>query len=295
DGRARRGAARRADPRVQRAVRAARRAADRHGRGLERQRADVQRGRAPGRGRRLRRARVADRRVRADQGVEPPRAGLPVRGDREHGRARRARPAAVRQARPRVRAVPEALAVVRRLGAAGRLPPPCGAAADDRARGVPREPVGAGLQGARRRGRRVAAAGRRARRDRVLSRAAAPGGRGGGLRAMSASYPKLRNDLPPPDELVLKHAELVKRIAYHVASRLPPHIELEDLIQAGMIGLLNAAQNYSADKGANFETYAGIRIRGAMLDEARRANWTPRSTFRHAKQVAEAMRSIEAR
>jgi len=102
-------------------------------------------------------------------------------------------------------------------------------------------------------------------------------------------------DLPPIDELVLKHAELVKRIAYHVVSRLPAHIEVDDLIQAGMIGLLNAAQNYTPTRGANFETYAGIRIRGAMLDEARKSNWTPRSTFRHAKQVSQAIRSIENR
>jgi RNA polymerase sigma factor for flagellar operon FliA len=102
-------------------------------------------------------------------------------------------------------------------------------------------------------------------------------------------------ELPPSDELVLKHGELVKRIAYHVISRLPSHIEVDDLIQAGMIGLLNAAQNFTPTKGANFETYAGIRIRGAMLDEARRSNWTPRSTFRHAKQVSRAIREIEGR
>jgi RNA polymerase sigma factor FliA len=101
--------------------------------------------------------------------------------------------------------------------------------------------------------------------------------------------------LPPPDELVLRHGELVKRIAYHVVSRLPSHIEVDDLIQAGMIGLLNAAQNFEPTKGANFETYAGIRIRGAMLDEARRSNWTPRSTFRNAQQVSLAIRSIENR
>lgn len=105
----------------------------------------------------------------------------------------------------------------------------------------------------------------------------------------------LAEGLPPADELVLQHAELVKRIAYHVVSRLPAHIEVDDLIQAGMIGLLNAAQNYTPTKGANFETYAGIRIRGAMLDEARRTNWTPRSTFRNAKQVSLAIRSIENR
>ena len=102
-------------------------------------------------------------------------------------------------------------------------------------------------------------------------------------------------DLPPIDELVLKHGELVKRIAYHVVSRLPRNIEVDDLIQAGMIGLLNAAQNFSPTKGANFETYAGIRIRGAMLDEARKANWTPRSTFRNAKQVSQAIRAVESR
>jgi RNA polymerase sigma factor for flagellar operon FliA len=97
------------------------------------------------------------------------------------------------------------------------------------------------------------------------------------------------------DELVVKHADLVKRIAYHLVSRMPPRIEVDDLIQAGMIGLLNAAQNFSPTKGANFETYAGIRIRGAMLDEARKANWTPRSTVRNAKQVAKAMREVENR
>jgi RNA polymerase sigma factor for flagellar operon FliA len=101
--------------------------------------------------------------------------------------------------------------------------------------------------------------------------------------------------LPPVDQLVLEHGELVKRIAYHVVARLPAHIEVDDLIQAGMIGLLNAAQNFTPNKGANFETYAGIRIRGAMLDEARKSNWTPRSTFRNAKQVSQAIREIENR
>ncbi|HET8699560.1 MAG TPA: RNA polymerase sigma factor FliA [Gammaproteobacteria bacterium] len=113
---------------------------------------------------------------------------------------------------------------------------------------------------------------------------------------MTAAYDTAPSaDLPPVDELVLKHGELVKRIAYHVVSRLPSHIEVDDLIQAGMIGLLNAAQNFTPTKGANFETYAGIRIRGAMLDEARKSNWTPRSTFKHAKQVSQAIRSIENR
>ena len=112
---------------------------------------------------------------------------------------------------------------------------------------------------------------------------------------MSATYEVVGPGDLSPDRVVLEHAELVKRIAYHLVSKMPPHVEVDDLIQAGMIGLLSAAQNFSADKGANFETYAGIRIRGAMLDEARKANWTPRSTFKNAKQVAEAIRLIENR
>ncbi len=95
------------------------------------------------------------------------------------------------------------------------------------------------------------------------------------------------------DDLVTKHAALVKRIAYHLMSRLPPSVQADDLIQAGMIGLLEASRNYDASQGASFETYAGIRIRGAMLDEIRRTDWTPRSVHRKARQVAEAVREIE--
>jgi len=68
-------------------------------------------------------------------------------------------------------------------------------------------------------------------------------------------------DLPPVDELVLKHGELVKRIAYHVVSRLPSHIEVDDLIQAGMIGLLNAAKNFTPTKGANLPEPLPRRVR----------------------------------
>ena len=100
-------------------------------------------------------------------------------------------------------------------------------------------------------------------------------------------------DQVPQQELVLKHADLVKRIAYHLVSRMPPNVEVDDLIQSGMIGLLDAAKHYSATKGANFETYAGIRIRGAMLDEVRKSDWTPRSVHRHMRQMADVIRKIE--
>lgn len=95
------------------------------------------------------------------------------------------------------------------------------------------------------------------------------------------------------DDLVTRHAPLVKRIAYHLMNRLPSSVQSEDLIQAGMIGLIEASRNYDASQGASFETYAGIRIRGAMLDEIRRSDWTPRSVHRKARMVADAMREIE--
>jgi RNA polymerase sigma factor for flagellar operon FliA len=95
------------------------------------------------------------------------------------------------------------------------------------------------------------------------------------------------------DDLVSRHAPLVKRIAYHLMNRLPPNVQAEDLIQAGMIGLIEASRNYDPSQGASFETYAGIRIRGAMLDEIRRSDWTPRSVHRKARMVADAMREIE--
>ena len=63
-------------------------------------------------------------------------------------------------------------------------------------------------------------------------------------------------------ELIERYAPLVKRIAYHLLARLPANVQVEDLIQAGMIGLLEVASKYDASKGASFETYAGIRIRG---------------------------------
>ena len=94
-------------------------------------------------------------------------------------------------------------------------------------------------------------------------------------------------------ELVENHAALVKRIAYHLIARLPHTVEVDDLIQAGMIGLLDAAQHYDISQGASFDTYAGIRIRGAMLDEIRRNDWAPRSVHRKAREISQTMRTLE--
>ncbi|MFM4705157.1 RNA polymerase sigma factor FliA [Aeromonas bivalvium] len=93
--------------------------------------------------------------------------------------------------------------------------------------------------------------------------------------------------------LVERHAPLVKRIAQHLLARLPSSVLLDDLIQAGMIGLLEASRNFDGSKGASFETYAGIRIRGAMLDEIRRGDWVPRSVHRNSRTIADAIENVE--
>lgn len=97
------------------------------------------------------------------------------------------------------------------------------------------------------------------------------------------------------EDLVQKHMELVKRIAHHLIGRLPATVQIEDLMQAGAMGLLEASRQYDESHGASFETYAGIRIRGAMLDEVRRQDWSPRSSHRNMREIGAAMRSVEMR
>ncbi|MCU7555035.1 RNA polymerase sigma factor FliA [Alteromonas sp. ASW11-19] len=94
-------------------------------------------------------------------------------------------------------------------------------------------------------------------------------------------------------QLVERHAPLVKRIAHHLMARLPASVIVDDLIQSGMIGLLEAARNFDGTKGASFETFAGIRIRGAMLDEIRKGDWTPRSVHKNGRAITEAISQVE--
>ncbi|GAB4392643.1 MAG: RNA polymerase sigma factor FliA [Gammaproteobacteria bacterium] len=102
-----------------------------------------------------------------------------------------------------------------------------------------------------------------------------------------------KNRANSEDELIVEYAGLVKRIAHHLMARLPDTVQVDDLIQAGMMGLIEAARNYDPNKGASFETYAGIRIRGNMLDEVRKGNWVPRSVHRNARMIAQKMRELE--
>lgn len=98
-----------------------------------------------------------------------------------------------------------------------------------------------------------------------------------------------------PEALVEQHAPLVKRIGVHLLGRLPDNVELDDLIQVGLIALLEASRQYTPTKGASFATYASIRIRGAMLDEVRSNDWAPRSVYKKQRQISSAIQAVENR
>lgn len=98
---------------------------------------------------------------------------------------------------------------------------------------------------------------------------------------------------PNRDELVQRFVPLVKRIAYHLMARLPASIQFEDLVQNGMIGLLDAMDRFQEGFGAQFETYATQRVRGAMLDGLRENDWLPRNMRRELRRIEQAINQLE--
>jgi RNA polymerase sigma factor for flagellar operon FliA len=108
------------------------------------------------------------------------------------------------------------------------------------------------------------------------------------------AYSEVQASYQPDESFITEHLGLVKRIALHLSARLPSHFELDDLMQAGMIGLIEASRKFDAMRGASFSTYAGIRIRGAMLDMVRKYDWTPRSVYEKHREVLDAVRALEA-
>ena len=96
-----------------------------------------------------------------------------------------------------------------------------------------------------------------------------------------------------PTQLIELHSDLVRKIAFHLLGRLPASVLVDDLIQSGMIGLLESAKKYDPTKGASFETFAGIRIRGAMLDDLRKGDWVPRSVHKNSRSIATAISEVE--
>jgi RNA polymerase sigma factor FliA len=101
------------------------------------------------------------------------------------------------------------------------------------------------------------------------------------------------NGLNDKEECLMEYAHLVKRIAHHMMLKLPGSVEVDDLIQSGMMGLLDAASRYDELRGAQFETYAAQRIRGAMLDELRGADWLPRSMRRDMRRIEAAVSRLQ--
>ena len=97
------------------------------------------------------------------------------------------------------------------------------------------------------------------------------------------------------DAWVHEYLPLVKKIALRLASKLPSEIELDDLMQVGLLGLLKARGSYDSTQGASFSTYAGIRIKGAMLDEVRAHDWLPRSVQGQLRLVSSAIERADAR
>lgn len=95
------------------------------------------------------------------------------------------------------------------------------------------------------------------------------------------------------DHMLKQHSGMVKKMAYQLKSKLPSCVEVDDLIQAGMIGLMDAIQRYEDTHGAQFETYASQRVRGAMLDELRGADWLPRGIRKNMRDIEVAVQQLE--
>ena len=98
-----------------------------------------------------------------------------------------------------------------------------------------------------------------------------------------------------PQQTIEKFAPLVKKIAHHLQSRLPASVQVDDLIQVGMLGLMDAAARFEDGLGAQFETYASQRIRGAMLDELRQNDWLPRAVRKTQRVIETAVSKVENR
>jgi len=97
------------------------------------------------------------------------------------------------------------------------------------------------------------------------------------------------------EEVIIRYSPMIKYVANRIAMRLPPHIEVDDLISVGVLGLMDAISKYDSSRGAKFKTYAEFRVRGAILDELRSLDWVPRSIRQKASAVEKVVRSLEAK
>lgn len=97
------------------------------------------------------------------------------------------------------------------------------------------------------------------------------------------------------EDTVQRYAPMVHRMAHHLAARLPASVQVDDLLQAGLIGLMDAATRFEEAQGVQFETFASQRVRGAMLDELRASDWLPRSVRKAQRDIETALARVEQR
>ena len=97
------------------------------------------------------------------------------------------------------------------------------------------------------------------------------------------------------EEVITKYSPMIKYVANRIAMRLPPHVEVDDLISVGVLGLMDAITKYDPTRGAKFKTYAEFRVRGAILDELRSMDWVPRSVRQKASNVDAVVKKLEGK
>jgi RNA polymerase sigma factor FliA len=97
------------------------------------------------------------------------------------------------------------------------------------------------------------------------------------------------------DELILEHLPQIKYIAQRIYTKLPSHVEMNDLVSAGILGLLDAIEKFDPNRGVKFKTYAELRIKGAILDSLRNLDWAPRSLRKKSKDLERVYRDLEQR
>ena len=97
------------------------------------------------------------------------------------------------------------------------------------------------------------------------------------------------------EAVIMEYAPMIKYVASRIALRLPPHIEVDDLISVGVLGLMDAIGKYDPNRGAKFKTYAEFRVRGAILDELRSMDWVPRSVRQKATSVDAVVQKLQAK
>jgi RNA polymerase sigma factor for flagellar operon FliA len=113
--------------------------------------------------------------------------------------------------------------------------------------------------------------------------------------AKSVTGPPPQNPVKQKEDLILKYAPLIKYIANRIAARLPVHIDIQDMINSGVLGLMDAIEKFDPDKGVKFETYAEYRVKGSILDSLRAMDWVPRSVRKVATILENTYVDLEKR